>query len=304
MAAPKINIISINLPSGANTFSSGYCSIEIHPDGVSRVGKVNLKDKKTPKSIWVVPIPKGFSDIFENEWNPMEMGPLRQSLGNMGVEYYKTGSTGIDMNKLKDIGANAAVAAAGSLGLQGAIDAASVITGLTVNPYTQLAYKSPALRQFQFSWTFVPISSDEATLIKKFIAEIRKYSYPDISSLPGKFLEYPAEFVISIQAKNGNILLKTGASVCTSMQINYDTGGAPYLHPDGNPVSTTVTLSIQEAYILDRSSIVDMYENGGMGKMAGAQAMQDQKDATEKADKAAEAAKTSASTKANQQNGR
>ena len=78
--------------------------------------------------------------------------------------------------------------------------------------------------------------------------------------------------------------------MCSSMQINYDTGGAPYLHPDGNPVSTTVTLSIQEAYILDRSSIVDMYEHGGMGKMAGAQAMQDQKEATEKADKDAEAA--------------
>ena len=304
MAAPNINIISINLPSGANTFSSGYCSIEIHPDGVSRVGKVKISDKKTPKSIWVVPIPKGFSDIFENEFNPMEMGPLRQSLGNMGVEYYKTGTVGNLGGKLKDMAANAGVAAAGSLGLQGALDAASVITGLTVNPYTQLAYKSPELRQFQFSWTFVPISSNEATLIKKFIAEIRKYSYPDISSLAGKFLEYPAEFVISIQAKNGNILLKTGASVCSSMQINYDTGGAPYLHPDGNPVSTTVTLSIQEAYILDRSSIVDMYEHGGMGKMAGAQAMQDQKEATEKADKDAEAAKTSASTRANQQNGR
>lgn len=264
MPASKINIISIQQQSGKNLFSSGYCELGIYPTGVQREGMMRGGTSE-PGAKWILPIPKGFNDIFENEWNSVDVGPLGKTIANKASEYFNSGGTKIpsfSMDDLKGVGANLAVTGLGALGLQGLLDRASAVIGKTTNPYTQLTYKSPALRQLQFSWTITPISSNEAQLVERMVSDIRSYSYPTVMDVGG-FYEFPAEFTISIVTKTGMILLQTAPSACTSFQVSYDTEGAPYIHKDGRPVSTTITISLQEAYLLDRKKIEDMYKNKG-----------------------------------------
>jgi hypothetical protein len=260
MPASNINIISVQQQTGKNLFTSGYCELGIHPSGIAR-DVVMRGGGSQPAIKWILPIPKGFNDVFDNEWNPVEVGPLGALAANKIMDIAQGKGLSINANELTGLGANAAVTALSSLGLQGLLDKAAAVKGLQVNPYTQLSYKSPALRQFQFSWNIVPISSNEAQLIQRMVSDIRKYSYPTISSIGG-FYEFPAEFTISIVTKEGIVLLQTAPSACTSLQVNYDTEGAPYIHKDGRPVSTTITISIQEAFLLDRTKIENMYDQG------------------------------------------
>ena len=149
----------------------------------------------------------------------------------------------------------------GALGLQGFIDLKFAAQGRSINPYTQLAYKSPALRQFQFSWSLVSTSPADAQQIRSLVSDLRQTSYPTPN---GPLFKYPSLCQVEVVGRpqnggSGITLIRTQPSAITSVQISYDTQGGLYVHRTGHPVTTTITISLQETKLLDARNVFDLY---------------------------------------------
>ena len=205
---------------------------------------------------YVLPLPKGATDIFENAWeaSAFETGGGAALSGDLVAGLAQTAS-----GALRDtLGAGLEAFQSGVT--QEAKNAASIKGGFLINPNTQLMYKTPTIRQLQFTWALVPASKNGADVISEMIKDLRKTSYPTFAT---GFLLYPGIFRVSLYGLSSsggqNILMKTYPSALISLQVNYDTEGAPYIHDDGKPVTTTITLGFQELKILGKTDIDDLY---------------------------------------------
>lgn len=258
MGAPDVSTISNQEEEGKNLFSSGYTVLTIHPKGKARP---NMNRGGGNAIIYVLPLPKGMNDSYDNEWAPVELGAVGEGFKNLAMTALQKGIGNISLDDLKGAGEKIAGGTIkGALDTVGLYDKVSAVSGLYVNPYTQLTYKSPTLRQFQFNWNIVPVSAKAAGLVEKMVTDIRQYVYPEISQLGFGLFDFPAEFEVTVKTKSGKKLLQTAPCACTNFMVNYDTEGNPYIHKDGQPVTTVVTISLQEVFLLDRASITDLYK--------------------------------------------
>jgi hypothetical protein len=245
--AAKINLISI---------ASGQKPQDILNSGHARIQVYANARQPVLTETWILPLPKGFNENYENNWKAVELTPIEAGIRNARAGSIVRGVLGA----AKEEAAKAFHKRTG-MGeqLSGSIDkVGSLVTGLSGNPYTELMYKSPQLRQFQYSWTIVPVSAQEAEVVKNFVKSMRTYVYPKLA--PGGFFVYPGVFKIQLVGGSGNVLSNTNDSACVSFQVNFDTEGSPYIHPDGNPVSTTITMVTQETALLDRGEIGVLYD--------------------------------------------
>ena len=236
----------------AKVLHTGYAELKIYRKGKSDGGRTGRKfGSSSPDAIYILPIPKGFNDVFDNEWNPYEQGPIAGNVGKGDIAGAAVG-----------LGARGVEGAAEEMGYGGAYEAgketAAIGTGSAFNPNTELSYKSPTLRTLQFSWVLVPTNPGLAGVIDGLVKEIRSTSYPEKGGI-GNF-KYPGEFELTIYGGKSIVLLATLPSACTSLQIGYDTEGSPYIHNDGRPVSTTINLTLQESRLLSREDIQKLYK--------------------------------------------
>lgn len=232
--------------SNNNVVAAGRTILTVYKD---RIGGAWTK--------FILPIPKGFNDTFENKWNDVELGRVAGS-------YYE--------GTWSEVGTGLAAGATESFFTDNSqsevfeqmSNLKSLRNRASVNPHTQLIYKAPAIRQFQFSWTLKPKNTKQAQSMNNMIHTIRTASYPDTSGAAGGeggtyLLRYPSDFQIKIIGGSDRILLNTVQCACTSLQVNYDTEGNVYTHIDGSPVSTTITLSLQETKQLTKTAIDELY---------------------------------------------
>jgi len=214
---------------------------------------------------YILPIPKGYSDTFENTWNNVDLGAI---LGN-ALSSLKGESSALSglASAAGGLGMKIIDKFASNVGLSeekgAAENALSVGARKSVNPVTQLMYKSPALRQFQFSWTLKPKNAKQALLVSQFVKDVREASYPTFMNDGGVevsgFFNYPSEFEVRVYGGSNKILVNTIACACTSLQVQYDTEGNVYTHQDGRPVTTSITISLQETGLLNRNLIKNLY---------------------------------------------
>lgn len=216
---------------------------------------------------YVMPIPKGVTDLFDNAW---DTASFTTSVGKMAAS--------ATTKNLADASAGAALSGGktfaqfvGGIGVdilqagstEEGMNALSIYTKTIINPMSMLMYKTPVIRQLQFTWALTPGSSADAAAMYDLIKELRLSAYPDTGA---GTLKYPKRVEIKIQSEGGKILLQTlplagdvGGSALSSIQVNYDTEGSPYMHNDGYPVTTTLTLGIQETRMLTKTDIATMY---------------------------------------------
>lgn len=143
----------------------------------------------------------------------------------------------------------AGAATYGLTGIGGPIGAAAKASlNVTTNPYPVMIYQGTNFKNFGFSWTFFPQSSDESNTINKIIGYFRREMLPErIDSIPS-ILKFPAVFEILIQPEVK--LFKR--CVVTSLDVNYTPVGGPAFLGDYNsspffePAAVTVTISFQE----------------------------------------------------------
>lgn len=246
-----------NFGNLAGDLSLGYSILRIIPsntidrDGISVGGGQNFASIAT----YYIPMPKGATDVYGNQWEASEF----VTPGGL-TAYGKLAAAGLQQTKAA-MGVGFDIMQSLSMGIfanptQEVANALSLGTKESINPYTQAVYKSPNLREFQFTWALIAKNKAMADMIKDIIAQCRENSYPQLGT---GLLIYPNYFQIEVYGNSKRKLISTYASALVSMQVNYDTAGQIYIFDSGDPVTATITLGLQEIRLLDRVDIQGLY---------------------------------------------
>ena len=125
--------------------------------------------------------------------------------------------------------------------------------GVIPNSNMELLFNAPTLREFQYSWQMSPRDEDEAEQVKKIIRFFKQgMAAKTLASKAGDktlFLGTPNVFQLEFKTQNNKLIegvnkLKTCAVTGTS--VNYAPGGSWAAYEEGQPVSTVLTIRVQE----------------------------------------------------------
>jgi hypothetical protein len=145
--------------------------------------------------------------------------------------------------------------------------------GEVVNPHTQMLFRSPALRQFNFSFKLMPRTRAEAKEIISIIRFFREAAYPSLSngtessetegknkSLDMATYQFPDVFDIQYLTNNkvNKNLIKYGRAYITAVSVNYNQTSPTFLE-DGMPSEIDLSLTFQETKALSRQEIAKGY---------------------------------------------
>ena len=251
-----------------NDFASGYTT-----------GGRTANSAIFPSSeIFVLPFPRGFSDMFGNVWKSTSFGVQTKQretgLTMMKNEFDdKTGAMNAQdiLDKGNYLGSNDPVLVEDQAAMSSLLGNFGFFrtpldqynSSVAVNPYTQAVYKSPSIRELQYTWSLVAKNEEASNNIKILGDTLRDRSYPEATRGTG-VLTYPDFFQVEVYgASNGSPrkVAESWASALTSIQVNYDTNGVPYVFKNGRPVTVTLTVTLQEAKTLSRQNIIDLYKD-------------------------------------------
>ena len=147
--------------------------------------------------------------------------------------------------------AGEALQRAGFAGLESASDVvgglAGQIVGSIPNPHPTVFFKGMELRQFQWSWKFVPRSQEEAIALEQALNMMKKFILPSKGANgDNTFLQYPYMVQPQIKGDYPNIYGKFKKSLVSGFTINFMGEGASAFFVDGSPVSVICSMNFQE----------------------------------------------------------
>ena len=157
----------------------------------------------------------------------------------------------------------------------GAAGQALINAGEVVNPHTQMLFRSPALRQFTYSFKMIPRTQAEAREIIKIVQFFRIAAYPEVGtgntdtsakgakgtmSLEMATFKFPDIFEITYltKGKKNKNMVQQMQSYLTSVTVTYNTN-TPTFHADGMPAEVDLQLTFQESKALNRKLIMEGY---------------------------------------------
>ena len=136
--------------------------------------------------------------------------------------------------------------------------------GVVMNPRKEQMFQGVGFRSFDFAFTFVPRSEEEAATVAEIIKVFRYHAHPEISA-NSAFFNFPSEFEIKYRTyntKDGSkgvqdnpILPKLNRCVLEKISTNYSPDDIFYSFKDGMPPKITMSLSFKEAEYITRQHI-------------------------------------------------
>jgi hypothetical protein len=145
----------------------------------------------------------------------------------------------------------------------GAANQAIINRGEVVNPHTQMLFKSPSLRQFQFQFKMFPRTKAEAQQIIKIVQFFRVAAYPQLGTGSGSdqvnmsTFKFPDVFKVTYLTggKENRHMIKMMESYLTAVTVNYNST-SPTFYEDGMPSEIDLSLTFQESKALNRDLIL------------------------------------------------
>jgi len=183
---------------------------------------------------------------------------------SLGYESQEEGLAGLAISRLlsqgggaedvvnADIGEVAAGAAARTAAA--AAPGGAVYTrsrGRVANPREFMLFKAPSIREFSFSFTFIPQTKGEADNLPNIIRFFREAAYPVETATEYIF---PDTFRISYKNGGGGII-KIPEVACTSINVTYNPNSISFFRDNGMPVQTTLELSFTELKPISRQQV-------------------------------------------------
>jgi len=150
----------------------------------------------------------------------------------------------------------------------GAAAQALINSGEVVNPHTQMLFKTPALRQFSYTFKMVPRTLAEAQQIIKIVTFFRAAAYPELGNGGGEKVstgqgtidmstfKFPDIFKITYLNKgneNKNMIRHVD-SYLTAVTVTYNQT-SPTFFANGMPSEIDLQLTFQESKALNRNMI-------------------------------------------------
>lgn len=153
----------------------------------------------------------------------------------------------------------------------------AIAAGVTVNPNVRASFKGVAIREFAFTFKFIPKSQRESEIVEKMIRRFRYAAYPetigssetggtsdvdDLASIPLGY-RFPDLFDIVVGYKTeGGTKVQVGHKFLKCFLKGVSTNFNPSsmsFHADGKPVEIDLTLNFVEEKTLDRKAIAEGY---------------------------------------------
>ncbi len=178
-------------------------------------------------------------------------------------------TAGLVLNELADAAkGRMAVAAQSALNAvaKGSGDAAEILLGKTVNPRTDLMFKSVEYRTHSLNFTLVPRTKAEADEIDRIVSLFQYYMLPSYGSPQQQgasqfLIGYPYEFEVRMFSEFNDLskhhINTIGRSVLRTVSItSAPDGRVAFIEKDGEyyPAATTLKLDLQEVRLLGRDS--------------------------------------------------
>jgi hypothetical protein len=175
----------------------------------------------------------------------------------------------------KETAAQAAGATGGLLGFLGAgsfgglvagSGAASIIGNVgaelapqvqqSLNPREFMLFKSPNIRNFGFTFTFIPSNNNEVEDVPKIIKFFRRASYPSIHAINAVY-NFPEAFNINVG--NSDKIIKIPEVFCIGVTVTYNPNTMSYFRIDNMPVEISLQLQFQELKPISREFVEEGY---------------------------------------------
>jgi len=149
---------------------------------------------------------------------------------------------------------------AGFLVPEGIRNAIGLTARVTVNPNIRTAFRGVNIREFSFTFKFLPKSAEESLQVKKILRLLRRHAFPE-EIRPGGIpigYKYPDLFKIRLLSGKQGEFKNVGTPIKMSQLRNISTVYNPTtsaLHPDGSPTEIDLTLSFIEYKTISREDI-------------------------------------------------
>ena len=178
-----------------------------------------------------------------------------------GAQTLAAGFKGSAGSALTTLGATKLLAKVPGLGNE--LGGASKLAGrVTTNPNTRVLFKQVNLRQFAFTFKFIPTSQKEAEEVKQIVKFFRTELYPEDIKLEefnvSVGYKFPNKFAIDVVYDGEEVATKIKPCYLRDVGVTYN-NTAMSMHSDGNFSEVEMTLSFQETRTLNRKDV----EEGG-----------------------------------------
>jgi hypothetical protein len=149
--------------------------------------------------------------------------------------------------------------------IPGAKDLVAIERGTIMTPRTEMMFRGIGRREFSFSFTFIPKSTQESKDVHNIVKEFKVGMTPTFK-LAGSTREMTIPDVFSIQymhiTSQNNYINKIGKCYLKSMDVTY--GGDKFVTYNADdkgapPQRTTISLAFHELEVLDRANMEDDY---------------------------------------------
>lgn len=167
---------------------------------------------------------------------------LSKGFTDMNVSNFVSGVTGAGAKEdlLKVAGYAAASKLMESEPVLGGL--AGQIAGVIPNPHPTVFFKGLDLREFQWTWKFVPRSESEASALDSVLRIMKQKVLPKNS---GNFLDYPDLVQPRVRPDSG-VWGKFKRAAIKNFSINFSGEGTSAFFVNGKPVSVICALTFQE----------------------------------------------------------
>ena len=243
-------------PPDLTTQAAAYVELSFYRyDRPEPFGKGTVKLDTTVR----LPIPENFNVFHSVRYEERDTGYLGQlaqsaTAAEMGsaIKNMATGGD-VDVNGMvarlsETLGSDAAGVAA-SAAYTTLMDSEPVLGGLagqlsgTVpNPHPTVFFKGLDLREFQWTWKFVPRSTDEADRLDKVLRHIKQSILPPKA---GTFIDYP-NLVKPVIKPDGGLWGEFKKAGVKNFSINFTGEGTSAFFHNGKPVSIICAMTFQE----------------------------------------------------------
>jgi len=233
--------------------------VELHFQQYSRTDAFTEGKVSGDKKFWL-PVPENLSIGYNVKYEERDTGILGEILqsksGRDAVKNIAAGdfqalgdqisaASGEDISNAMSQVANRAAFAALNSASETVGGLAGQIKGSIPNPHPTIFFKGLDLREFTWTWKFVPRSEAEATKLTQILRDIRRLILPE--SKDG-FLKYPylLKPAVLSDADPLDIYGKFKKSAVKQFLINYTGEGTSAFFYDGNPVAINCQMTFQE----------------------------------------------------------
>ena len=203
---------------------------------------------------------------FQGPFNKFRLDTVSGSVGRVSDVINSGGSGAMGaargiVNDIKDSfkrnGGGKAIAEQGALGLlakAGGLPSAShllaVSRGEIYNPNVEMIYEGPTLRDYSFTFMFIPKDETDAQAAASIVKEFKTWSAP---TLRGQKLGLPHVWQISYGGKAGEYMNKFKQAALRDVAVDYNSGLPMHMtFPSGMPITTTLQLSFTECQFVFR----------------------------------------------------